>query len=281
MSTARRDNLLGGTRRAEPPGRRRLVFGDDGSATADVVWEWIANHSWPGWTIAVVTSDDAPDVTIVPPDRVDLRPWEPTNPRRLPRPDAGRVEHLLGRADPRVVLDSAGPAALMVVGPRGQGLLRQVGVGSTADWLLEHPDPPVAIIRSSRPTQRALVYADGTPHARRALDCLVTLPWIATCEVVVLALRGSGRYVDPVADAVDVLEGVGVTPVVRRVHAPGWLSAHGVSSAVLREIDEVAPDLVALGLTSFEGVRRAFRATGAEVSTQTVLVAVDEPSAAR
>lgn len=269
------------TSRVDTPGRRRLVFGDDGSATSDVVWEWIANHSWQDWTIAVVTADDAPDVTILPPDRVDLRPWRPANPRRLAGQPATRVEHLVGRADPRVVLDSAGPASLMVVGPRGQGLLRQVGVGSTADWLLEHPDPPVAIIRSSRPTHRVLVFADGTPHARRASACLAGLPWISACEVVVLAMRGSGRYIDPVADAVDALEGVGVAPVVRRVHAPAWLSPHGVSSAVLREIDDVAPDLVALGVTSFEGVRRAFRASDAEVSTQSVLVAVGESSAAR
>ena len=30
----------------------RLVVGDDGSASADVVWLWINNHSWPGWRIS-------------------------------------------------------------------------------------------------------------------------------------------------------------------------------------------------------------------------------------
>lgn len=279
MRTARGDGS-GTSGRGGPTDRRRLVFGDDGTATADEVWEWIASHSWDDWTIAVVAADDPPDVTILPPDRVALVPWEPANPRRLPGQDAVRIEHLLGRADPRVVLDSAGPAALMVVGPRGKGLLKQVGVGSTANWLLEHPDPPVAVIRSSGPTRRVLAFADGTPHARRALECLAGLPWIATCEVVVLGLRGSDRHADPVVEAVHVLEGAGVTPVVRRVHAPGWLSAQAVSSTVLREMDDVAPDLVALGLTAFEGVRRAFLATAAEVSAQSVLVAV-EPSPTR
>jgi hypothetical protein len=97
----------------------------------------------------------------------------------------------------------------MVVGPRGHGLLRQLGVGTTVDWLLERPDPPVAVIRSPRPTRRALVYADGTPGARRALTCLAGLPWSAASDVEVLAMRGSGRYADPAEEAVDVLRGVG------------------------------------------------------------------------
>lgn len=264
-----------GGRRAEgPAAQRRLVFGDDGSATSDAVWEWIAGHPWPGWTIAVVTADDAPDVTILPPDRVVLTPWDPPNPRRLAsdQPET-RVEHLIGRADPRVVLDSAGPAALMAVGPRGRGLLKQLGVGSTADWLLERPDPPVAVIRSPRPTRRVLVYADGTPDARRALDCLAGLPWIATCDVEVLAARGTGRFVDSSEEAVDVLRRVGAAPVVRRVHAPDWLKPADEASAVLRAIDDIAPDLVALGLPAFEGVRRAFHQTAATESAQSVLVA--------
>lgn len=273
MRTKRRDTP-GGHDLGPLPAERRLVFGDDGSETADVVWEWIANHPWPDWTIAVVTADDAPDVTIVPPDHVVLEPWDPPTPRRLTSgQDETRVEHLIGRADPRVVLDSAGPAALMAVGLKRGGLLRHVGVGSTADWLLERPDPPVAVIRSPRPTRRALVYADGTPHARRALTCLAGLPWISTCDVVVLAMRGSGRFVDPAEEAVAVLSGVGVSPVVRRVHAPDWLRAAEVSSAVLRAIDDDAPDLVAFGVTAFDGVRRAFRETTPTESTQSVLVA--------
>ena len=33
-----------------PPGGGgpHLVFGDDSSAAADVAWQWIAHHEWPG-----------------------------------------------------------------------------------------------------------------------------------------------------------------------------------------------------------------------------------------
>lgn len=39
---------------------RHPVFGDDGSAAADVVWLWINNHRWPGWRISVVTAHHPP-----------------------------------------------------------------------------------------------------------------------------------------------------------------------------------------------------------------------------
>lgn len=252
------------------PRHGRLIFGDDRSATADVVWEWIGNHSWPGWTIAVVSADDAPDVTILPPDHVALTAWEPPDPRRLADGEATSVEHLRGRADPRVVLDSAGPADLMVVGPRGRGLMKQLGVGSTADWLLQRPDPPVAVIRSSATTRQVVAYADGRPDGERAIAALASLPWIASCEVVVLATEDAHE-----AAATALLHDAGVPATVRHVAVPRRTlgRAGDPAPAVLREILALRPDLVALGVGSFEAVRRAFRATSPTESTLSVLVA--------
>lgn len=267
--------------RAQDPGRR-LVFGDDGSSTSDTVWHWIDQHEWPGWTISVVTADDAADVTVLPPDRVPLVVWDPPHPRVLQDRHDGRtrVEHLVGRADPRVVIDSSGPSSLVVVGPRRQGLLDRLGVGSTVEWLLGSPHPPVAVIRHGNRTRRLLTVVDGTPDALRAVACLSAFPWLSTCEVRVLAPRGEGRFGAGVEEAVSLLRGTGVEPDVQRVHAPAWLGAGEMARAVLKESRAFEPDLLAVGVGAFDSLRRAFGASGATESRQSVLVA-KEPTAPR
>jgi hypothetical protein len=49
MGSADQHRGSGGAEARSPGSVPRLVFGDDGSADADVVWLWINNHSWPGW----------------------------------------------------------------------------------------------------------------------------------------------------------------------------------------------------------------------------------------
>lgn len=254
---------------------RRLVFADDGSMTADAVWQWIDQHEWPGWTISVVSADDAPEVTVLPPDRVPLVPWDPPHPRLLQDWHEGhtRIEYLVGRADPRVVIDSSGPSSLVVVGPRRQGLLDRLGVGSTVEWLLGSPDPPVAVIRQGKRTRRVLVYADGTPDARRAVACVAEFPWLSTCEVAVVALRGKERYGKGGEEAVAALREVGVEPTLQRVHAPAWLGAGELSRVVFKEIRAFEPDLLVVGVNAFESLGKVFRASGATESTQSILVA--------
>ncbi|MGB7981101.1 MAG: universal stress protein [Candidatus Nanopelagicales bacterium] len=144
-----------------------------------------------------------------------------------------------------------------------------------AEWLLEHPDPPVAVIRRSDPTRRVLVYVDGTSDATRAVSCAAELPWLATCEVRVVALRGQGRYGgEAVQDAVARLQGAGADPIVQRAHAPAWLSTAEKARVVLKEIEAFDPDLIVVGLKAHRSLARAFRATGPTKSTWSVLVAV-------
>src|SRR5207342_301857 len=58
----------------------QLVFGDDGSAAADVVWLWVNNHRWPGWRISVVTAVKPPLGAPVGTERSTAHPWEPPTP---------------------------------------------------------------------------------------------------------------------------------------------------------------------------------------------------------
>jgi nucleotide-binding universal stress UspA family protein len=119
------------------------------------------------------------------------------------------------------------------------------------------------------------VYADGTRDAARALSCAVELPWLATCEVRVVALRGEGRYrAEAVPEAVARLRAAGADPIVQRVHAPAWLSTAERARVVLKEIEAFDPDLIAVGLEAHRSLARAFRAAGPTKSTWSVLVAV-------
>ena len=74
----------------------QLVFGDDGSPAADVVWLWVNNHRWPGWRISVVTAQPSQPGPPGAAEPSALRPWEPPEPRRLFVPDdVVQLEHLV------------------------------------------------------------------------------------------------------------------------------------------------------------------------------------------
>lgn len=260
--------------------QQRLVVGDDGSAAADLVWQWVDHHRWPGWTISVVTADDRGDTTILPPDRITLSAWDPPTPRRLGHgSDDTRVEHLIGVADPRVVLDSVGWATLMAIGPRGTGLVPQ-RFGSTAEWLLERPDPPLVVVRTSRPTRSIVLDDDGSPHALRAARCLAELPWIAGCDVTLVTVQGHGARPDEAGEqtaAVLRAAGAAVQPLRVTGHRRVLGMGGDGSGAVLGAIDKVDPDLVAVSITRLAGLRSAFRAAnpnaGPTVGARSVLVA--------
>ena len=216
---------------------RQLVFGDDGSAAADVVWLWINNHRWPGWRISVVTAAKPPLGAPVGTERSTAHPWEPPTPRRLLcTSDDVEVEHLMAEADPRLVLDSFTDAGLMAIGPRGAGLLKQLGLGSTAEWLISahRPLAPLAVIRSARPTRSVLLCVDGSLHARRATRTLARMPWITDTHVTVLGVAdGSPGIERGVDDAAGMLESHGIAEVSTHV-----ARAMPQVADVRREIDD-------------------------------------------
>lgn len=260
---------------AEP----RLVFGDDGSPAADVVWLWINNHKWPRWRIAVVSAKP-PELPPVGAARAAPHPWKPPNPRRLLAQDDVPVEHLLAEADPRIALDSFRDAALMAIGPRGHGLLKHLHIGSTTEWLIgaHRPLAPVVIVRSGASTQRVLLCVDGSDHARGAVSALIALPWLGRCEVFVLGVDDARNLTGPaVVDAVRALEGAGAK--VRSRVVPGSRRAvrQDVRSVILSTIDQEEADLVALGARGTGGIAGllvgSVAATVVHQATCSVLVA--------
>jgi nucleotide-binding universal stress UspA family protein len=235
----------------------QLVFGDDGSPAADVVWLWINNHQWTGWRIAVMTAKP-PGLPPVGSARATPHPWEPPNPRHLLAQDDVPVEHLLAEADPRVALDSFRDAALMAVGPRGQGVLKHLHLGSTTEWLIgaHRPLAPVVILRSGASTQRVLLCVDGSEHAREAVSALGALPWLGQCEALVLGVDDADNLTGPaVEDAARALERSGAGKVRSRVVPSSRRPGHrDVRSVILSTVDEEGADLVALGARGIGGI---------------------------
>ena len=238
--------------------RPRLVFGDDGSSSADVVWLWINNHRWRGWRISVLTArlpDIGPPVSAT---RAAPHPWDPPHPRDLLTDDDVNVEHLLAETDPRLALDSCDDAALVAVGPRGRGLLKHLHIGSTTEWLVGYRRPlaPVVVVRSARRTREVILCVDGSVQARSAVSAVASLPWITDCQVTVLGVDdrviSTGTAVEEAAAA---LEGRGVTRVRQRVvAAPPRTAEFDVRSTVLATIAEESPDIVALGARGTGGL---------------------------
>lgn len=239
----------------------RLVFGDDGSAAADVAWLWVNGHRWPDWTISVVTARRPAEWTPLPPERTEPHPWDPPRPRELlAGADQTRVEHLVAEADPRVVLESFQDADLLVLGPRGRGVLKQLHVGSTAEWLLGKPRTPVAIVRNGRPTRRVVLCADVSPNVERAAASLAGLPWIGDCEVTVLTVADGRTDVDAAIDAAArPLRVAGIEPAERRLDAPrhGPTGRRDPRPVLLEALRELDADLAALGTAGPGGLRRA------------------------
>ncbi|GAA1448720.1 hypothetical protein GCM10009641_77310 [Mycobacterium cookii] len=236
----------------------RLVFGDDGSAAADVVWLWINNHHWPGWRISVVTAALPGIGAPVGSERSTLHPWDPAHPRRLFTDDA-EVEHLYAETDPRLAIDSCSDAALVAVGPRGHGVWKKLHMGSTTDWLVgsHRPLAPVVIVRSARATQKVLLCTDGSDHAAAGLQALFDLPWVDGCRVGVLGVDDvNNRTQDAVVDAVEQLRAHGVSHVTHDVvSAVPHTATFDVRSTILASIAEQSPDLVVVGARGTGGLR--------------------------
>lgn len=239
----------------------RLVFGDDGSAAADVVWLWVNNHAWPGWRLSVVTAQP-PDPVAPAKEHADphLHEWEPPVPRTLFQPaQLDSLEFLTAAADPGTVLDECADAALIAVGPRGTGFMKSMHIGTTTEWLIAAGRPlvPVVVVRSARPTRRVLLCADGTAPSRRAVDVVAGLPWIGDCHVDLLGV--SDGDVDPTAgleQAEELLTGKAKSVDAKQAAAMRATLGMDVKSVILDVADELKPDLVALGTRGQGGIRR-------------------------
>lgn len=236
----------------------RLVFGDDGSPAADVTWAWIDNHRWPGWRISVVTAQPPQPGPPVAAERATLHPWQPPAPRSFSATDDSTVlEHLLAEADPRLVLNDCDDAALIAVGPRGQGLLKRLHLGSTSEWLISghRPLAPVVVVRTAQPCEKVLLCVDGSEHAKRAAETLARMPWIGDVSITILGVYiGADEVARGAEEAAGLLSASKVD--VRLVDAIHDTVPSDVRSNILDVMDDEQPDLIAMGTRGVSGLRR-------------------------
>ncbi len=228
---------------------RTLAFGDDGSDGAARCWEWIASHVWDGWELEVVTTEPPADMHPVSPEDAELQPWEPNQLRDTAGLGFGSVEYLRAQIDPRVAL-IARAWDLVAIGSRGSGVLKALHLGSTADWLLRQPTSPLLIAHRGEPVRRALVCADGSDHARRAIETLASLPLVAGLSVTVLAVD-DGRI-----DAGAAVETAGGLLAGSHAQIENVTRKGRPTTVILDQIAEMQPDLVVMGARGHAGLKR-------------------------
>ena len=228
--------------------RRTMVFGDDGSPSADLAWLWINSHAWPEWRLEVMHATD-PEVIKASVQRPEPRPWRPANPRRaFTEADLEEVELLIVDEDPRVAL--VRPADLLVIGPRGRGILKAMHVGSTAEWLMTSPPLPLVVARHGRPTKSVVVCHDGSANACAATNALSRMPWVSKLIVTVVAVNDGRADVDGgIEFATRSLQRVGA-----KVH--NRILRGEPTDELLRYLEQHEPDLVVLGTSSLTGIQR-------------------------
>lgn len=227
-----------------------MAFGDDHSFEADLAWQWISSHKWPGWTLEIVTAEPPEDMRPVEEDEARLHPWDPDDPRDPEGLDFDSVVNLRGAIDPRLALIEK-PWDLVTIGPRGAGMLKSLRLGSTADWLLRQPVSPLLIARQPGLVRKVLVATDGSEHARRAVHTLANLPWLdgVGVHVVTVAERRFDSD-DALKSAADGLSGSGadiVDAVVRKGRP---------TQAIIDEVEDVDPDLIVMGARGHGKIRR-------------------------
>jgi nucleotide-binding universal stress UspA family protein len=228
---------------------RTLLFGDDSSPSSDIAFSFVDQQSWPGWKLHIVHAEPAPWGKPIPESEVTPHPWDP--PQRRTVSDTANfdeVAHLFARVDPRIAL--MGPADLVVIGPRGKGLLKALNLGSVSEFLLAHPPTPLVIARTGTPVRQVLVTHDTSHSADRALQTFASLPWAASTAVTLVVV--DDHRVDAqvaVRKAKDALAVAGIEPeVVLHEGAP--------TGAIAGEIDRRRPELVVLGTRGLTGFDR-------------------------
>jgi nucleotide-binding universal stress UspA family protein len=260
---------------------KTIVLGDDGSEGADLAWQWLMLHRWPGWRVDVVTATEVFSKGVIANTDGPLEEWDPPA-RRVAAPHSaiGAVRHLTKTGDPRLVLDECRDASLLVLGAVGLGNLKTIAMGSTADWFLHQPSVPLALVRGAVPTETVVFCVDGSPHAQRAVEAVAALPWINSVRAQLLTVD-DGRADNDAAlrAAMDTLRSVGVdTETIRERGRP----THVIMQALARGQDPTS--LVVLGTRGLTTLRRLWLgSTAAAVArhhTGNVIVASEGPASA-
>ena len=166
------------------------------------------------------------------------------------------LTHMVADGDPREVLSTT-PADLLVIGPRGSGLLKRLHVGSVAEALLDNPSAPLLVAHDNHTVEHITIAVDGSRYSEQAVRIVAALPWVGATRVTLLGVdEGDRRSPAAVESAADLLESHALA-VDRRVipHDENALTVN-----VRHEIDSFLADyrcdLVVVGTKGLTGSKR-------------------------
>ena len=229
------------------PNHPLLVVGDDGSSTSDWAWRWVTTHSWPGWTVEVMTADETEIEWGEPSEPAE---WTPSWARTEEIEGATSVRFLTVATDPRAMLADKGDADLMVVGLKSHSYLEAMVTGSTTEWLLHHPPAPLIVAQNPERVRSVVVCADGSIHATAATEALASLPFAAATRVTVLAIEDDRTDGATAAQA-------GAQLLAGRVAEVDIVVGEGsATEVILDHLEANRPELVVLGTRGLTGWKR-------------------------
>lgn len=238
-----------------------VLFGDDGSASADLAWMWICAQPWDGWRIDVLTASGQ-----AMPDAHAAQRWQPPRPRELPTPPpAAALRQVRSGLDPRLALLEHPAKDLIVVGPRGRGLFKALHLGSTAEWLMHDPPAPLLIARRGRQVRTAMVCSDGSSDALAAARAFATMPWLPQVDVTAVSVQQVGLDHVAAADQAAALFAGRARSVTAAPVAPDetdvFFDVRGIILSLLRAHDTDLLVLGTQGLSAWAAMRAGSIAT--------------------
>ncbi len=183
----------------------RVLVAIDGSDSASLAVDLVADAAWPGGTtIRVVEASETgaalfggpwPTLALVQADELEAQLRLGANATvqeaeaRLTRPGL-TVESVVLRGRPAAALvdDARRIAAdLMVVGSRGHGTIESMLLGSVSAEVIDHAMTPVLVARRRR-IDRVVLAWDGSASASRAAELLGRWPIFARSSVRVVSV---------------------------------------------------------------------------------------------
>ena len=166
------------------------------------------------------------------------------------------LTHMVADVDPREVLSTT-PADLLVIGPRGSGLLKRLHVGSVAEALLDNPSAPLLVAYDNHTVEHITIAIDGAGYSEQAVRIVAAVPWVRATRVTLLGVAGGDRRAPAAVESAAALMKSHALAVDRRV-VPRDENALTVS--VRHEIDSFLADhrcdLVVVGTQGLTGGKR-------------------------
>jgi nucleotide-binding universal stress UspA family protein len=226
-----------------------VALGDDRSPSSDLALSWVESQRWPGWRLEIVQAEMPPFGPPVPPEESEAHEWQPPDPRQVsPAAEFAEVRYLTAKSDPRTVL--LRPVDLLVIGPRGKGMLKSLHLGSVAEWVIARPTRPTVLVRSGAHVDNVLIAHDGSESSTAAIRGFSALPWAPATRCTLMVVEdGRVDVAKATAGAESILDEAGVAVEVVHLHG-------SPTASVARELDRRNPDLVVLGTRGHTGFRR-------------------------